>query len=76
MDAYLADTVTARTTVETKEYNLLIDGVVECPATVDSKFFFDGLLDAIIDYVEKHEAMAGLGMSYQAYDDAIEDEPD
>jgi hypothetical protein len=66
MNAYLAATVTGRTTVETKEYNLLIDGVVECPATVDSRLFFDGLLDAIIDYAEKHEAMAGLDMSYQA----------
>jgi hypothetical protein len=76
MNAYLADTVTEPTTVETTEYNLLIDGVVECPATVECKLFFDGLLDAIIDYVEKHEAVAGLGISYHVYDESLEDEPE
>jgi predicted RNA binding protein YcfA (HicA-like mRNA interferase family) len=62
-----ADITIASTESETKEYSLLIEGVVECPASKDRKMFFDGLLDTIIEYVEKHEAIAGLGMSYRPY---------
>lgn len=72
MNAQLAET----TEIETVEYSLLIDGVIECPAHTDSKRFFDGLLDTIIDYVEEHQAMAGLGMSYRVYADSAEDNPD
>ncbi|MCI0576713.1 MAG: hypothetical protein L0332_29220 [Chloroflexi bacterium] len=59
--------------IETTEYSLVIDGVVELRAGMDSKQFFDGLLDAIIDYVEKHNALAGLSLSHQAYKDPEEE---
>ena len=50
--------------IETREYSVSIDGVVEIEKYTDLKSFFDGLLDAIIDYVEQHDAMAGLSMVY------------
>ncbi|MFZ5909997.1 MAG: hypothetical protein ACOYYU_08280 [Chloroflexota bacterium] len=50
-----------------KEYSVVIDGVVEMPENLDPKSFFDGLLDAIIEYVEKHNAFAGLSMSHKEY---------
>jgi hypothetical protein len=53
----------------TREYSVTIDGVVELQADADSKLFFDGLLDAVIDYVEKHQAIAGLAMSHREYAD-------
>ena len=49
----------------TKEYSLVIDGVIEIKAGVEAKSFFDGLLDAVLAYVEQHEGMAGLSMSYK-----------
>jgi hypothetical protein len=49
------------------EYSLSIDGVIEAPQALDEKSFFDGLLDLIIDYVEKHGAAAGLSMTHKEY---------
>jgi hypothetical protein len=71
----MANIVAENIEIETAEYSLLIDGVIECPAGTDSKLFFDGLLDTIVEYVEKHEAMAGLSMTYRPYDDT-EEEPE
>jgi len=56
-----------------KEYSLVIDGVIEIPQDNDEKTFFDGLLDAIIEYVEQHGAYAGLSMVHHEYvEDDIE----
>ena len=49
----------------TKEYSLIIDGVIEVEGRTEVKTFFDGLLDAVIEYVEKHNAVAGLSMSHK-----------
>lgn len=49
----------------TKEYSLVIDGVIEITTDVEPKPFFDGLLDVILAYVEQHESTAGLSMSYK-----------
>ena len=49
------------------EYSVVIDGVVEMETGVDDKAFFDGLFDAIIEYVEKHNASAGLSISHKKY---------
>ena len=57
-----------------KERSVTIDGVIEVSRHLDAKTFFDGLLDAIIDYVEQHQAFAGLSMSHQEYAD--EDDSD
>ena len=40
----------------------------------NAKTFFDGLLDVIIDYVEEHNAFAGLTMSHKAYEYVEEDD--
>ena len=69
-----------RTRVVTKpeafriEHELFIDGVIEIPANVDAKEFFDGLMDKIIEYVEAHGAVAGLGMSHKEYHDKDADD--
>ncbi len=60
----------------TKEYSVIIDGVIEMAENIDEKSFFDGLLDVIIDYVEKHEALAGLSMSHKEYDELDDGEGD
>ncbi|MHB8777608.1 MAG: hypothetical protein ACYC6R_07575 [Anaerolineales bacterium] len=52
-----------------KEYSVAIDGVIEMVKGLDEKSFFDGLLDTLIEYVEKHGAFAGLSMSHRAYVD-------
>ena len=52
-----------------KEYSVDIDGVIEVPENLDDKSFFDGLLDALIDYVEKQGAFAGLSMRHHEYVD-------
>ena len=54
--------------LSTKEYSLLIDGAIELQSQIDQKMFFDGLFDAVIAYVEQHNALAGLAMSYKEYD--------
>lgn len=50
-----------------KEYSLLIDGVIEIKSDEDVNSFFAGLLDAILEYIEQHDAQAGLTMSHQVY---------
>lgn len=52
-----------------KEYSIVVDGVIEMPEHSNDKSFFDGLLDAIIDYVEKQGAFAGVSMRYREYVD-------
>ena len=52
----------------TKEYSLLIDGVLELEIGTNIKSFFDGLLDTIIEYVERHNGVAGLSLSHREYD--------
>jgi hypothetical protein len=53
--------------VKTKEYSVSIEGVIEVEEFTELKAFFDGLLDVIIEYVEQHNAMAGLSMAYEQY---------
>jgi hypothetical protein len=55
--------------VATKEYTLVIDGTIEIESDVDKKAFFDGLFDAIIDYMESHNALAALTISHKEYTD-------
>ena len=52
-----------------KEYSVVVDGVIEMPEHSNDKSFFDGLLDALIDYVEKQGAFAGLSMRHHEYVD-------
>lgn len=59
---------------ETIEYTVVIDGVIELPGTLDKESFFDGLLDTIIEYTEKHNAVAGLSMSHSEYVEAEDGE--
>lgn len=54
-----ADDVTA------KEYALVIDGVVEIENDVDTKAFFDGLFDAVIEYIETNNALAALKITHK-----------
>ena len=54
--------------VATKEYSLLIDGAIELKCHTNKDMFFDGLLDAVIAYVEQHNGLAGLGMYYKEYE--------
>lgn len=58
-----ADDVTA------KEYALVIDGVVEIENDVDTKAFFDGLFDAMLEYIEAHNALAALTIIHKEYTD-------
>jgi len=53
--------------VKTQEYAVSVDGVIEIEENLEPKIFFDGLLDAIIKYVERHNATAGLTMTYEEY---------
>jgi hypothetical protein len=57
-----------------QEYSLVIDGVIAIPTDIDPDTFFDGLLDKLIEYVEEHHGVAGLGMSHKEYEDQPEDE--
>jgi len=57
-----------------KEYSLVIDGVIEMVNDIDEKMFFDGLLDTIIEYVERYNAFAGLSMSHKEYEYVDEDD--
>lgn len=50
---------------ETAEYTLLIDGVIELQSHTNAKKFFDGLMDAVIAYVEEYHGLAGLMMRYE-----------
>ena len=60
--------------VATKEYSLLMDGVIELKCHTNKKMFFDGLLDAVIAYVEQHNGLTALAMSYKEYEYTNEDE--
>jgi len=62
--------------VTMKEYSVSIDGVVDVLPGIDEKTFFEGLLDAIITYIEQHQALAGLTMSHKEYSPVQEDEGD
>jgi hypothetical protein len=57
----------------TLEFNVTIDGVVEIPTDVDDKAFFDGLFESILDYIEKHNASAGLTISHKTYKEEDEE---
>ncbi|HID51045.1 MAG TPA: hypothetical protein EYP41_03285 [Anaerolineae bacterium] len=59
-----------------KEYSVIIDGIIEMTGNIDEKSFFNGLLDVIIDYVEKHEALAGISMSHKICDELDNGEVD
>jgi hypothetical protein len=60
--------------IELVEFSVTIDGVVAAPEGVNEAVFFDGLLDAIIAYVEKHKGEAGLSMSHQEYSEQDDSE--
>ena len=52
-----------------KEYQVVIDGVIEIPEHSNDQSFFDGLLDRLIEYVEEQGAFAGLSMAHNEYVD-------
>jgi hypothetical protein len=55
--------------VTSKEYTIVIDGVVEIEKSVDTKAFFDGLFDMMIEYIERHKALAALTITHEEYTD-------
>jgi hypothetical protein len=57
---------------EMTEYDLSISGIIEIAGEFDETAFFDGLLDVMIAYIEKHNSLAGLTMSYQPYQETDE----
>jgi hypothetical protein len=67
--ALTANSVTSETTAN-QAYNVVLDGVVALPKSISEKDFFDGLLDAVLAYVEQHQGRAGLSMSHQPYEDS------
>jgi hypothetical protein len=52
-----------------KEYNIAIEGVIEIPESVQSDAFFDGLLDILLEYVEKYEGRAAVTVTHSEYID-------
>ena len=56
------------------EHSVTIDGVIEIDSNIDDKVFFDGLFEAIIEYVEKHNASAGLSISHKQYAEENDDD--
>lgn len=60
--------------LENIEYSVTLDGVIELPPNVGEESFFDGLLDAIIEYAEKYDAIAGLSMEHGEYIEELDDE--
>ena len=56
------------------EYSVVIDGVIEIPQNLNEETFFDGLLDAIIEYAEKHNTTAGLSMEHGEYIEELDGE--
>jgi hypothetical protein len=62
------------TSLENIEYSLTLDGVIELPQNLDAESFFDGLLDTLIEYAEKYNAVAGLSMEHGEYIEALDDE--
>ena len=59
-----------------QEYAAAFDGVIELPSAINEKEFFDGLLDAVIEYIEKHHGLAALTMSHKPYTCADDRETD
>jgi len=59
---------------ENIEYSVALDGVIELPQNLDEESFFDGLLDIIIEYTEKHNATAGLSMEHSEYIEELDGE--
>ena len=55
--------------VTLKEYTVVIDGVVEIESDVDTKTFFDGLFEAMIEYIENHNALAAMTITHQPFTD-------
>lgn len=53
--------------IERKEHIVKIEGVIDLPTDSNSKELFDGLLELIIEYVEKHKGLAGLSMEHEDY---------
>ena len=43
-----------------QEHELKIDGIIELPITENVDQFFSGLFDAVIEYMEKYNGLAGL----------------
>lgn len=64
---------TAVPQVKTQEFDLAIDGVVELGDYIEPKDFFDGLLDVILEYIERHNGVAGLTMKHHQYEETDED---
>ena len=62
------------TSLESIEYSVTLDGIIELPQNVDEESFFDALLDTIIEYAEKHKAIAGLSMEHGEYIEALDGE--
>jgi hypothetical protein len=60
----------------TAEYSVIIDGVIEFETSIDDKIFFDGLFAAMIEYVEKHNASAGLSISHKPYQEEDDNHDD
>jgi hypothetical protein len=48
---------------------VVIDGVIEMLRGQAGKSFFDGPLDTMIEYIEKHSAFEGLSISHREYVD-------
>jgi hypothetical protein len=42
---------------------------VEIEKSVDTKAFFDGLFDMMIEYIERHKALAALTITHEEYTD-------
>ena len=59
---------------ENIEYSVVIDGIIELRENLDQESFFDGLLDAMIEYAEKHNAIAGLSMEHGEYIEELDGE--
>jgi hypothetical protein len=64
---------TAAQRVRTREFDVTIDGVVELEDYIEPKDFFDGLLDVILEYIERHNGIAGLTMKHHPYEEIDED---
>ena len=59
---------------ENIEYSVVIDGIIELRKKLDKESFFDGLFDAMIEYAEKHNAIAGLSMEHGEYIEELDGE--
>jgi hypothetical protein len=50
--------------VRLREYEVLLDGVIELPDLDDNQAFFAGLLETIIAYAEQHHASVAMRINY------------